>query len=264
MSFQPALPLGGVAGWGFLQRTKARQEAAFAASPVRQTEIDRFSARFEKINSAKDLVKDRATLRVVLGAFGLQDDLQNRAFIERVISEGVADRRALANRLADKRYAALATGLEHLGPNGSGKPDRALTKRIGADYLARSFEVAVGEQSQTFRLALAAERDFPAVLSNFVSDRARWFGILGNPPLRNVLETALGLPKEFANLNIEQQAERIKTATRQRFGAQSVEALVQPETLQRVIQRFLVMAELRETNNSFSTAWTLLENARIR
>jgi hypothetical protein len=264
MSFQPALPLGGVAGWGFLKRTKARQEAAFAASPARQTEIERFSARFEKINNAKDLVKDRATLAVVLGAFGLQDDLQNRAFVQRVIAEGVADRRALANRLADKRYAALAAGLEHLGPSGNGKPSSALIQKISADYMARSFEVAVGEQNQTYRLALAAERDFPAMLLNFSSDKARWFGILGNPPLRKVLETALGLPKEFANLGIEQQAERVKTAARQRFSVETVEALVQPDTLQRVVQRFLVMSELRETSAALFPVRALLENARMR
>lgn len=264
MTFQPAIPLQGVAGWSFLSRTKARQEAAFAASPARQTEIERFASKFEKIGTASELVRDRATLKVVLGAFGLQDDLQNRAFVQRVITEGVEDRRALANRLSDKRYAALAKALGHLGPNGNGKPEKALTDQIGKDYITRSFEVAIGEQNQTFRLALAAERDFPAVLSNFASDKARWFGILGNPPLRKVLETALGLPKEFGALGIEQQAERIKAATRQRFGVESVETLVQPETLKRVVQRFLVMSELRESATVYSPAQFLLTSLRRR
>lgn len=261
MSFQPTLPMGGLAGWSLLTRTKARQEAAYSATPARKTEIAHFEKRFASISSAKDLVRDRTVLGVVLGAFGLQDDIQNRAFIQRVIETGTEGRSALSNRLADKRYAALASAMAHLAPGGSGVPPPDLSATIVGNHQSRSFEIAVGEQNQTFRLALSAERDLPAVLGSFTSDRARWFGILGNPPLRKVLETALGLPKEFAALPLEQQADRMQAAARQRFGASSVEALADPKTLGRVVQRFLVMSAVQAGVSAFSPALTLLSAA---
>ncbi len=261
MTFQPTLPLGGLAGWALLNRTKARQEAAFAAAPARQTEVSRFEQRFGSISSAKDLVQDRNVLGVVLGAFGLQDDIQNRAFIQRVIETGTEGRSALSNRLADKRYAALASSMAHLGPGGTGVPPQDLAAKLVANHQSRSFEVAVGDQNQSFRLALTAERELPALLNTFTSDRARWFGVLGNPPLRKVLETALGLPKEFAQLPLEKQAESLQTAASKRFGARSVEDLTKPAVLDRIIQRFLVMSEIQQGASSFSPALTLLSSA---
>lgn len=264
MSFQPTLPIGGLAGWSLLTRTKARQEVAFANAPARQTETARFEARFPKLNSAKELVKDTSTLRVVLGAFGLQDDLPNKAFIQRVIETGAEGRNGLSGRLADKRYAALATAMAHLASGGSGKAPPKLVASLVADYQARSFEIAVGAQNQSFRLAMTAERELPALLSTFSSDRARWFGILGNPPLRKVIETALGLPKEFAALPLDQQADRLRTASKARFNADSVAKLVAPETLGRVVQRFLILSEIQTGATAFSPALTLLTSARSR
>lgn len=262
MSFQPTLPIGGLAGWSLLNRTKARQEAAFGAAPARKTEIAQFEVRFKKLNSAKDLVHDRVVLGVVLGAFGLQDDIQNRAFIQRVIETGTEGRSALANRLADKRYAALASALKHLAQGGTGKPPPELAASIIESHQSRSFEIAVGEQNQSYRLALAAQRDVPALLTTFTSDRARWFGILGNPPVRKVLETALGLPKEFATLPLEQQADRLKAVSGRRFGVQAVEDLAKPDVMKRVVERFLVMSELQAGTSAFSPALSLLSTIR--
>jgi hypothetical protein len=258
MTFQPTLPIGGLAGWSLLMRTKARQESAFAASAPQVTEISRFESRFPKLETVKDLVQDRSSLRVVLGAFGLQDDLQNRAFIQRVIEGGTDGRSALANRLADKRYAALATAMAHLAPGGRGKAPPDLMNRLIADYRDRSFEIAVGAQNQSFRLAMTAERDLPALLDTFQTDQARWFGVLGNPPLRKVMETALGLPREFGALPVDQQVPRLQAATQARFNVTTVEDLAKPEIIARVVQRFLIMSDLQAATTRFSPALTLL------
>jgi hypothetical protein len=262
MSFQPTLPLGGLAGWSLLTRTKPRQLEAFAAAPERTTAVTRFEKQFPKLTTAQDLVQDRATLRIVLSAFGLEDDVQNRAFIQRVIETGTSGRDSLANRLADKRYFALASALAHLAPGGGGKPAADLTETLIANHNQRRFEVAVGEQNQSFRLAMAAERELPGLLTSFRSDQARWFGLLGNPPLRKVIETALGLPKEFGALPLDQQVTRLQAASQNRFGFSTVAELAAPETLGRVVERFLIMSEIQAGVTRFSPALALLGAAR--
>ncbi|MBL3568967.1 hypothetical protein BV509_04370 [Rhodovulum sulfidophilum] len=108
MSFQPVLPLTGYAGWRFLERTMERQQDAFNQSPGTQKELDYFAENIGKVTSADDLVSDYRLLKVALGAFGLQDEIGNKYFIKKVLTEGVDAEGALANKLADKSYYNLA------------------------------------------------------------------------------------------------------------------------------------------------------------
>jgi len=108
MSFAPILPLSGTAGWALLKRTMAAQTAALNASPEMARDADYFSANIGKITSADQLVNDRRLLKVALGAFGLEGDIANKAFIKRVLTDGTQSKTALANKLADKRYAQLS------------------------------------------------------------------------------------------------------------------------------------------------------------
>ncbi len=253
MTFQPSLPLSGLAGWAILARTKERQTEAFAASAPQRTAINTFNQRFSSISSVDALLGDRAVLGVVLSAFGLQEDLPNKAFIRRVITDGTIASSAIANRLSDKRYLALATALSHLGPQGTGRPTAAVQSTIVQQFRERSFELAVGQQNQSFRLALSFERELPLLLSRFNSDEARWFGVLGNPPLRTVVQTALGLPREFNALAVDQQAARLKAAAQSRFGVDSVAGLSQPDVMKKVVQA---------SQASFNPVLTLLARPR--
>lgn len=265
MSFTPIIPATGIAGWAFLNRTKERQEASFAATPGIDRAARYFQDKIAGIETADGLVSDRRLLRVALGAFGLQDDLDNRAFIRKVIEDGVSDRGALANRLSDKRYLAFATAFAHLSPMSDATRPQDLADRMVTQFKTRAFEVAVGEQDENMRLAMTLQRDLPGLVSQYGSDTARWFGVLGNPPLRKVLETALGLPKEFGALDVEEQAKRMRGAMQKRFGASEIEKLAAPEILEKLTQRFLVMSQLRETQSVMSgaaTALMLLQNMR--
>lgn len=258
MSFQPVIPTSGLAGWAFLKRTQERQEASFNATPRLDLDTSYFKDKISQISTAEELVKDRRLLRVTLGAFGLQDDLDSRAFIRQIIEGGTEDRRALANRLADKRYFALASALSHLSLDADTQMAPDLADRIVTQYRSRSFEVAVGEQDQSMRLALALQRDLPALVDDFATEKAQWFGVLGNPPLRNVLETALGLPKEFGALDIEDQVTRLKAGVQRLFNVANLSDLSAPDMLEKLTQRFLVMSQIRETQASMTGASTAL------
>ena len=90
MSFRPVVPLGGIAGWQFLQRTQTQQREALAASPLIKRETQHFLKEIGSITSAQDLVADRTLLKVALGAFGLESDLNNRFFVQKILEDGTA------------------------------------------------------------------------------------------------------------------------------------------------------------------------------
>lgn len=254
MSFQPVIPLGGVAGWEFLKRTRARQEKSFVDSPSVKQATTAFGGVFSKIRTAKELVENRQALRVVLGAFGLQDDLDNRAFIGKVISDGFGQPDALANRLADKRYLSLAKELAHLAPGGSGVAPPGLADSLTRRFQASEFEVAIGKSNENMRFSLVYARKMPAIAEGLRSDTAQWFEILGDPPTRRVIETALGLPSEFAALGLDEQVFRLQAAAKTAFGVSRAADFATPEMIETVTQRFLLMDQLRETQTVMSGA----------
>jgi hypothetical protein len=218
MSFDPALPLPGYAGWRVLQSTLARQQAAFAESPRVARETADFRERIGGVTRAADLVADRGLLAVALGAFGLSEDLPNSYFVQKVLEDGTLQPDALANRLADKRYTDLskAFGFGDFDPPNTVMSD--FPDRIVAAYRTRAFEAAVGEQNEDFRLALNAGRELAALAADDASANTRWYTVLGTPALRTVFETALGMPDGFAMLDLDLQLTEMRARSAAVFG----------------------------------------------
>lgn len=264
MSFQPILQQSGLAGWAFLKRTKERQQTSFNATPALQRDVDHFRKSLPGLVSVKSLVDDRRVLKVALGAFGLQDDINNRAFIHKLIEDGTSERKALANRLTDKRYFAFAKAFEYLANTSTPSAEAGFADRIATAYRSREFEIAVGAQDQSMRLALTLQRDLPLVAAEFATDSARWFAVLGNPPLRETLQTSLGFPQQFAQLDVDLQVRRMKAAAKRKFGTDELQKLGEPESLQRITRDFLVMSQLRDTSTVMTgtvVALTLLQQS---
>ncbi|ETX27146.1 DUF1217 domain-containing protein [Roseivivax isoporae] len=115
MTFTPILVGTGLAGYAYLRRTQDDQIARLAASAQPARDIAQFRDRIAQVQDVDDLMNDRALLRVALGAFGLDDDIANTAFIRRVLEGDPGDPEALVNRLADKRYLAFARSFNFAG-----------------------------------------------------------------------------------------------------------------------------------------------------
>ncbi len=118
MTYVPVLPASGFAGWSYLNRTLDTQQANFERSGLVARETAGFAEKIKGIETVDDLMKDRQVLKVALGAFGLGEDLDNRAFIRRVLESDLTDTTSLANRLSDKRYLDLARTFNFAGEAG--------------------------------------------------------------------------------------------------------------------------------------------------
>ncbi|WP_458790842.1 DUF1217 domain-containing protein [Yoonia sp. MH D7] len=118
MSFSPLTFGSGIAGYNFLARTRDTQQNLMAQSPQVKRETDNFVTQIQDIKTSDQLLDNRSVLKVALGAFGLDDDLNNRAFIKQVLESDLSDSTSLANRLADKQYLALAKAFNFSGDGG--------------------------------------------------------------------------------------------------------------------------------------------------
>jgi hypothetical protein len=264
MSFQPLLPLGGYAGWRFLSSSLESQVARFAKDPVQARDMTYFRENIGQVTTAEELVSDFRLLRVALSAFGLQDDLPNRAFIRTALAEGVTDDGALANRLADKRYRAFSEAFGFGGPQPPKTQLPGFAERILARFERQTFEQAVGAQNEDMRLALTAQREVSELAGRGLTDTTAWLSVLGNPPLRKVFETAFGLPASIGTLDLDQQLKAFRNGADRLFGSSEFAQFADPDRLEGVIRAFTFRAEAAAGPSPLTpgyAALTLLQSA---
>jgi hypothetical protein len=243
VSFQPILPLGGYSGWRFLNASLAAQQERYGAEPLRARDMAHFRDKIGQITEAGALVSDFRLLRVALEAYGLQDDLPNRAFIRTVLEQPVGDPGALVNRLADKRYRAFAEAFGFGGPLPPRTTLPGFADRILARYERQGFEIAVGAQNEDLRLALGAARELPELAGRGLSDTTAWLSVLGNPPLRRVFETAFGLPKAVGTLDLDLQLRAFRAGAERLTGESGFAQFTEPDRVEALIRRFTLRTE---------------------
>lgn len=261
MTYIPAVPYSGNLGWTFLQQTREAQQAAFDGSAVVERETAYFAEKIGEITSAEELVSDRRLLRVALGAFGLGEDIGNTFFIKKVLEEGTLDDKSFANKLSDKRYADMAEAFGFdLSPPNTALSDFA--DKVIESYKSREFEVAVGEQDTSLRLAMGFEREFATLVDKATSEDAIWYGVLASNSLRAVFEGAFGLPDGFAAIDIDKQAEVIRERAEAYFGIGEAAELLGEGVQEKLLRRFLVAEETSAAvSSSASIALALLQGS---
>lgn len=264
MTYTPVLPLSGYAGWALLKRTMTVQTTAFNKSPEIARDIDYFRAKIGAVRTAEQLVSDRRLLKVALGAFGLDSDLDNKAFIKKILADGTTATTALANKLADKRYLQFAAtfGFDQQTPatQTTGFADRVITA-----FKNREFESAVGDQDEDLRLALNAQRELTDLAGKSSSETTKWLTILGNAPLAKVFQKALGLPSSIAAIDLDQQLGAYKTKAQAIFGSGGISQFSDTAKTEALIKRFLTRSQadqLISQSSSTSIALTLMQQTR--
>lgn len=236
--FQPAIPIGGYAGWKVFDRSAAKQFDAFARQASVQRDLAYMRENIAKIESPADLIADRRMLQVALGAFGLEDEIGKKALIRRVLEEGTEDQKDFANRLNDPRWKGFAAAFGFGNFGGARTWMSSFREDLAARYLERSFERAVGESDQSFRLAMNFRREAKAIASGASADRVGWFQIMGQRPLRAVAEAAFGLPASIANLDVDRQRAMFEAKSEQLFGEKSPKAFLDDKNIETAIRRF--------------------------
>lgn len=244
----------GLAGWRVLQRMETRQVEVTAKDPVVQRATAYLRENLTARTTADDLVGDYKMLQVALGAFGLDDDLANKAFIRKVLESDLGDSASLVNRLGDKRYLKLAQAFEK-------RTDAAATgQELTQAYVQRQFEKRVGEGDESYRLALNARNEVKAFATRTSSDKTLWYEVLGSEPLRAVFQGAFGMSSSIANLSVDRQLEEFMSASERYLGSSSFSAIATDATIDKLVTRYLALSQIQATttSNRYTAALSLL------
>jgi len=250
--YQPVIPLTGNGGWKFLQSTYDRQLQSLSNSPQVKADRSYLVEKFSEPVTKEAFLNDKRLMRVALTAFDLGGEEWKRGFIDKVLKEVSDPESTFLARLNNPKYTAFANAFKPV--NGTIMITPEALDQIAAEFNKSTFETAVGNVDDSMRLALNYQSDIKGLMGNGSSETAILYRLLGNVPVRTVLETSLNLPTDIRKLPIEKQAEILKTGIQKQLGISDVKDLADPDQVDRLIKRFHALESVRNGAANFSPA----------
>lgn len=190
------------------------------------------------IKSVDDFMKNDRIYRFAMKAFGLEDMAYAKAFVKKVLTEGISDAKAFANTLTDQRFKDLAATFDFAGKGDQATASTDARQGTVDRFVRLTLEQRSGEQNEGVRLALYFARKAPGLSSTL--------GILADKALLKVAQTALNIPAETALMDLDKQigmyAKRIDVAD-----------FKDPKKLETFINRFTTMWEMSNRTASQSS-----------
>jgi hypothetical protein len=171
-----------------------------------------------------------------------------KAFLRKVLTEGISDSSSFANKLVDTRYRAFAAAFNFKTLGSQATKTTAATSGTVDKYVRQALEEDAGKSNEGVRLALYFERNAPNITTPYQ--------ILSDKALLKVAQTAFGISPMTAMASIDKQAAMLK----QRIDFSDFK---NPEKLRTFLQRFSAMWEIENDQSSATMAPVMLINQPI-
>lgn len=185
------------------ETNEAREVAVTARQPAVARDIAAFQAAVAKSRTPADLLKNPAALKVLLTAGGMSDQMAYTALAQRVLLSNAKDAKSLVNKMAatNARWKTLNQTYDfaNKGLSVLRRPD--VLSRVASGYAEVSWQQSLDAATPGLSNALT----FRAQASTVTSVDQ----ILGDPVLRDVITTALGIPREIALQSLPTQERAI-------------------------------------------------------
>ena len=179
---------------------------------------------------------------MALGAFGLEGEIDKKAFIRKILEGGTTDPASLANRLTDKSFCKLAEAFGFGDLGGARTGEAGFAAKIVAAYKTRAFEAAVGDADNNMRLAMNFRREIaelaPGRRGRQLVQRARLQAAAAGD--REGLRPA----EPFGQIDIDQQRDVLLDKTGAHVRHRQATAFQDPAAVEKVINRFLARAQI--------------------
>ncbi len=207
------------------EKNRTREVAATAKQPETLRDITAFRTAVGRATTAAQALDNPSVIKVLLVANGLSDQLPYAALAKKVLLSDPADPKSLVNRLADRRWSAVVDAFQFAKKGIAPLKDPKVQATLTDGYAEVAWRR--GLEANTPGLADALD----------VRERAAKFTtalqVLGDPVLRRVVTTALGIPQEIAFQELPAQ----ERAITQRL---DLKRLQEPKFVDGLVQRYLL------------------------
>ncbi len=214
-----------------------------AQKPEVEREGAHYLARIGEIDTVEQFLADDRVYRYAMRAHGLEDMIYAKAFMRKVLTEGIDDRESFANSLADQRFRDFV-GTFNFARYGAAATTFSRAQQGTVDnYVRQTLEVTAGQENDGVRLALYFQRRASSVTSTY--------SLLADKALLKVTQVALGLSESTAALDIDRQAELISRDL-------DVADLKDGAKLDRFLTRFTALWDIANPRSAGTSAPALL------
>lgn len=190
--------IGTVARYQQIARNIDTSIGTISQRPEIRREADYFLATIRTVKSADDFLRNDRLYKFAMTAFGLKDMIYGKAFMRKVLTEGVDGSNSFALQLADPRFRDFAETFNFARYGATATAfDRAQQGTVDR-FLRIQLESDAGQTDEGVKLALYFQRKAPEVTSVY--------GLMGDPALYKVVQAALGLPAAYSNTDVDRQA----------------------------------------------------------
>ena len=215
-----------------------RSLARVSADPINARETEYYSKKITTIKSIDDFMGDTRIFNYAMKAHGLEDMSYAKAFMRKVLEEGIDNDESFANQLTDPRYKQFAEAFNFKRHEATATIFERAQSGTVQKYNRQALETSAGQDNEGVRLALYFTRQAESVTDTL--------DLLGDSALLRVTQVALGLPQATGGLSIDKQIELIE----QRL---NIEDLKDPQKLDALMTRFTALWDIE---NGGSTSFS--------
>ena len=166
-------------------------------------EIEYYLANISSVKTIDEFVDDSRLFNFAMRAHGLSDMAYAKAFMVKVLEEGIDEPGSFANGLTDPRFREFAETFNFVRYNEATTAFDRTQQGTVDRYTRQVLEEDAGAENPGVRLALYFERK--------ASEITGPFDILGDRALLEVVQTVFSLPVSMSNQSIDKQAEMISS-----------------------------------------------------
>lgn len=218
----------------------ARQQAATAAQPEVKNDTVYYLANIGKIKTVSQFVNNYRLFSYAMKAYGLADQVYAKALMTKVLNGGVTKSTALANTLSDPRYKAFATAFNFAAKGATATAATSATSEAASRYIEQTLEDNQAKANPGVANALYFKRNASSVTSIY--------GLLANPTMLNVVETAYGISTTLGQTDIDTQASVLSKVVK-------LSDFQNPSKVEALVERYTAAYD---TNNSSQVTNVLL------
>jgi hypothetical protein len=240
--------LSTIADYTRLTKDMSKSLTQVATQPDVSRETDYFLSHIGNVKTIDDFLKDYRLYSYAMKAYGLSDMTYAKAFMRKVLTEGVGNKNTFANKLTDVRYREFASAFNFAALGSNATKTAQATTGTATQYVTQTMEQKAGDQNEGLRLALYFTRKASTITTSYQ--------ILADKALTQVVQTALGLPSTISAADIDAQAKMITDRIK-------LTDFQDPAKVTKFVQRFAAMwdATQVQSDNSTNPALVLIGGA---
>ncbi len=201
-------------------------------------EIEYYMANISNVKTIDEFVDDTRLFNFAMRAHGLSDMAYAKAFMVKVLEEGIDEPGSFANGLTDPRFREFAETFNFVRYNDATTAFDRTQQGTVDRYTRQALEEDAGAENPGVRLALYFERKASEVTSAF--------DILGDRALLEVVQTVFSLPTSMSVQSIDKQAEMIASRL-------DLEDLKDPAKVGELLERFTALWDVNNPQQAPST-----------